>query len=387
MYNLESDPSFYRQAYYHSTLAGNKSELSIYHLPEITSCADSWYQSKNYIDSLWAYKIIQEKRNLHPKEQMKMSSCLIRTKDDVKEGIKLYHDLIRRYKTWKGVKSSYIDSLLFIGGHTQSAMNMLFKISERERDYYWHRQAAKCYRQLSKRKDAYKEYEEAILQSAPQIVWHVIHELVVYAREVGDDDTEAEWLKYAWNYLNIRSNELKINLGAYFERIDKLIDSEELLREVHQNDPYNAFCILSLVKTLCKGNKIDDAKIVLENILPNTSPEDVLVYAKIIYLKTLGQFSECEKLLLSLSMSATSRTSVHRWGQWADLFLSWSHTLKGKDKIDVAYRGLKFVKQIMKERNVPAMMACLELSKIIDNGELQVELQNTIHEVNNSYFQ
>ena len=52
----------------------------------------------------------------------------------VTEGTKLYRDLFKRYKTWRGVRNSYVDSLLYIGGHADRALNMLLKIPERERD-------------------------------------------------------------------------------------------------------------------------------------------------------------------------------------------------------------------------------------------------------------
>ena len=52
----------------------------------------------------------------------------------VTEGTKLYQELFKRYKTWRGVRNSYVDSLLYIGGHADRALNMLLKIPERERD-------------------------------------------------------------------------------------------------------------------------------------------------------------------------------------------------------------------------------------------------------------
>jgi len=48
----------------------------------------------------------------------------------VTEGTKLYRDLFKRYKTWRGVRNSYVDSLLYIGGHADRALNMLLKVPE-----------------------------------------------------------------------------------------------------------------------------------------------------------------------------------------------------------------------------------------------------------------
>lgn len=388
LYESESDPSFYRQAYYHATLAGNERELTAYNLPEISTCAESWVGSKMYNDAVWAYRQIQEKRKLHKREQMKMASCLIRT-NEVTEGTKLYQDLFKRYKTWRGVKNSYVDSLLYIRGHADRALKVLLKIPERERDdYYWHQQAARCYRQLSKRSEAYGEYETAII-NAPAIrkEWQLILDLITYAREVGDNEKEGEWLvDYAWTERKLRFDDVKIRIGDFCERMGELERAEKLLLEAHQSNPSNAYCILPLVKTLCRRGKIEEAEYILEKN-QNAIPYEILVSTKVVYLKSIGRFSDCEKLLLTLPIRRGDRAAIHRWGQWADLFLSWCQTLQGMNKINKAKAGLKFVRETIEERNVPAMMSCLELSKITGNTKLQETIEKTIREVNDSLLQ
>jgi len=382
LYAIESDPSFYRQYYYHAALAGDKSELKVYNLPEISSCAESWDRSGNFADALWAYRKIQESRRLHPREQMRMAKCLIRT-NNIDDGKKLYQDLLNRYKDWKGVKSSYADSLLYIGGHAKKALNVLSKIPKEERDYYWHRQAARCYRQLSKRNEAYKEYEEAILSSPMREVWQTIQELVNYAREGGDDETEREWIEdYTWNRLKLRSDAVRIDLGAFYERKGELIDAEKLLIRAYKTNSSNAYCILPLIKTLCKRGELRKANDILERTPTNVSPEIVFISAKVFYLKSLKRFKDGKKLLLTLPMNRRDKDSIHRWGQWADLFLTWSHTLQGKEKISIAREGLKFVKETMETHNVPAMMTCRELAKTAGDHELQANLEEKIHRIN-----
>jgi len=385
LYDGASTPSFYRQSYYHATLSGSKRHLISYHYPELSMCADSWFSSKKYGDALWAYQNIQKIRKLHPKEQMRLASCLIRA-GEFPEGDALYHDLFTRYRDWHSVKNSYVDSLLSRRGKEKIALKALSKIPQGKREYYWHRQAARCYRRLVNREKTYKEYEAAILDSPINDALSIIHELVNYARGVGDNAKEEEWLDYAWNKLKLRSDAVKLDLGAFYERNDVLEKAEPLLLEVHRADPSNAYCILSLIKTLCKLEETGDARIILEKTPDNVSPHDVFVSAKIAYFKALEQFPECEKLLCTLPMLVKNETSIHRWGQWADLFLSWCLNLYSEEQIDMANRGLRFVNEIIEERNVPAMMSCLELSKIKGDTELQKTLEKTIHEVNYSYF-
>ena len=386
LYSESSDPSFYRQAYYHAALSGYKKDFIAYHFPEISMCAESWFRSKKYDDAVWAYRNIKKIRELHSKEQMRMASCLIREKK-FREGDDLYQDLFRRYENWDGVKYSYVDSLLYIRGKEQKALNILSKIPPENRERYWHLQAARCYRRLYNREKTYQEYEDAIINSRMNEVWSVIHEFGSYAHSVGDRAKEKEWLEYAHNRLKIRTNAVKVDLGAFYERNEMLNEAEGLLSEVYCAEPSNAYCVLPLIKTLCKLGKISKAKVILDGTPTNVSPYNIFVYAEIVYLKTLGQFSECEKLLSTLPMHERDVTSFHRWGQWADLFLSWCQDLHdGRQINNIAKRGLKFVDEIIKERNVPAMIACLELSRIIGDIELQENLKKTIHEVNDSYF-
>jgi hypothetical protein len=387
LYSESSDPSFYRQAYYHSSLSGDKKELIAYHFPEISMCAESWFRSKKYDDAVWAYRTLKKTRGLQSKEQMRMASCLIRN-CEFREGDALYEDLFGRYKNWDGAKYSYVDSLLYIRGKEQKALNILSKIPPENRERYWHLQAARCYRNLYNREKAYQEYEDAIINSKMDEVWSIIHEFGSYAHSVGDRAKELEWLDYAYNRLKIRTNAVKVDLGAFYERNDMLLnDAERLLSEVYRAEPSNAYCVLALIKTLCKLNKISEAKIILDGTPAKVSPYSIFIYAKIVYLSALGRFSECEKLLSTLPMHVEDVTSFHRWGQWADLFFSWCLYLPDGKQINIiAKRGLKFVNEIIKERNVPAMIACLELSKIIGDIELQENLKKTIHGVNDSYF-
>ena len=45
------------------------------------------------------------------------------------------------------------------------------------------------------------------------------------------------------------------------------------------------------------------------------------------------------------------------------------------------------MKETIKERNVPALMSCLELSKITDDTKLQETIEEAIREINDSVLQ
>ena len=382
LYKNNSDPSFLRQAYHHQLLSGNK-KISTYILPQLSEAAEFWFSNHKYSECIWAYETIQKERKLHSREQLRFASCLIRTQK-ITEGMKEYNELIKKYNTWKGVKSSYVDSLIYAGVHIKTALKVLDQIPEHDRDTYWHRQKARCYIQINKRMDAYSEYETAILGSKKYESWNIIRELIAYAHKVGDDDKEYEWLDYAWTHLMLHIDEVRIELGAYYERMNQLEKAEELLFEAYKNMPNNAYCVLPLVKTLYKVGKVDEAEAVMQSS-KNAKPNEVIEYTKIFLLKGKKDFPKCKELLEKSLFNIDHSLKIHRWGQWADLFYSWCQEFEGEVKIEMAREGLKYVNEIIKEKNVPAMMACLELAQITEDKALIGTIEENILKVNDSF--
>lgn len=381
MYKDSSEPSFLRQVHRHQLLAGSK-KVPAYILPQLSEAAEYWYSNKNYSECIWAYRIIQNQRKLHSRERLKFASCLVRTKN-IAEGKNEYNELLKEYKEWKGVKSSYVDSLLFIGKNAQTALKILDKIPEYERDYYWHRQKARCYVQLNNRQDAYIEYEEAILNSKSSKPWNIIREYIAYAHKVGDDDIEYQWLRYAWKDLKLHIDEVRIELGAYYERMDELTEAEPLLTEAYSNSPNNAYCVLPLVKTLCKLGKMKQVNNIMQTSI-HAIPQEVMEYANIFILKSNKDFLKAKQLLEKSFSSFTENHNIHHWGQWADLFCSWCQELDGENKIETAEQGLKYVNEIMDEKNVPAMMVCRELAWITGDKNLLAKIEQNILDINDT---
>lgn len=382
LYEIDSNPLYYRESYYHSALSGNMI-YSAYSIPELSSCADSWYKSKKYEDALWAYSKIKEKRPLYQKENMRIASCLIRTKK-MDEGKLIFTELIRKYPEWLGVRYSYIDSLLAIGNHATSALKIAEKIPDSEKYERKHIRLARCYKELNNRLKAYEEYENVILQSNNSEVWSVIKEMTSYARDNGDNDKEIEWLDHAWDKLKIKTNEVRVELGSFYERADELEKAEYYLEKAYHNAQCNSFNILPYVKILCRLDKINEAEKVLNETDYCAFPRPVYQYAKVVYLKAIKEFETCEKILADLINDESVETDVHKYGQWADLYLSWCQSLKGWELSKKAEIGLKYVEEILAKKNVPAMMACLELAKIKDNSDLKTRLKQTILSVNES---
>ena len=161
------------------------------------------------------------------------------------------------------------------------------------------------------------------------------------------------------------------------------IEAETLLLDLNKKRPWDAYCILPLVRTLCKNNKESDAKKILDTTPDNVNKYEIFMHAKVYYLAHMKEFTNCEKLLLSLPFVPEKDDAlIHRWGQWAGLFLLWSRTLQPPKSVHIAKKGLKYVNQLIEENSVRGMITCLELAKITENFNLQETLEKEIHKIN-----
>jgi hypothetical protein len=79
LYKTTSNPSFYRQAHYHTVLGGDTSGISAFNIPELSRCVQSWYDTRQFKDALWGYSQIKKYRQLTAKESMHEASSLMHT--------------------------------------------------------------------------------------------------------------------------------------------------------------------------------------------------------------------------------------------------------------------------------------------------------------------
>lgn len=206
LYENTSNPLYFRQMHYHSVLAGDTITVSAYNITEISKCTETWYTSRHLRDALWGYEQIKRFRSLTEKERMREASCLMRT-GDIDGGKKQYAELIRLFPYWSGLRSSFIDSLIATGECAGDAVDQLGLVPEKKRDYYWNRQMARSFRQLARRKDAVKEYENAILSAPLHDAHQIIKELITYGREAYDTDLVDEWEDYSLRVLKISAKQ------------------------------------------------------------------------------------------------------------------------------------------------------------------------------------
>ena len=384
LYEETSNPFYLRESYYHSIMADiTSSSVNNYFLPELTICANKWFEEGRYNDSRWAYREIQKMRCLHQKERMRFASSLVRT-GKFDDGSKLYNNLFADFPKWIGSKFSYVDSLIYTNDYAEVALDFLkteFLVEHKKA--YWYHRAAKCYKQLNMKTEAYNHFDCAIsLESSKDKVWIIIIEFANYAREVGDTDKEKYLIEtLAWNKLKLRTYNVIVSLGSLYERLDQLTEAEKLLKEAYKIKPSDSYCLLPLIKVLCRNNDIDYAKNILDQPF-NYRPKNLYHYAKVFYFKTVGKFLEAERSLTY--MFDNYKVSVHQYGQWADLFLTWALSSSGTEQVELAERGLKYVEETLQHKNVPSLLAHLELTKIIDDDNLNQRIQEELNRIYNS---
>lgn len=241
LYKITSSPIYYRQAQYHAILSGEKILVSAYNISEISNCTEIWYKKGYRQDALWGYQEIKKVRKLFPRELMNEASCLLRT-GRIIEGKEAYIRLIGQFPDWHGLRSSFIDSLISSGKCSEEALEKLNLIDDAHRDYYWHRQVARCYKQLNRRANSYCEYEKALNSTYARYVHSIIYELINYAVDSNDIEYIEMFISnYAhWSYHCISliesivgsrqcSHEIFEHLKLLLEKVKKFNENDDSL--------------------------------------------------------------------------------------------------------------------------------------------------------------
>lgn len=126
MYRLDDDPKWVRESYFHLMLSEGGAQAAIagslgnYYYDELVASADYEYmKNRDYKSALELYEIARGIRPLRQQSEMRRASCLIRERKR-QVGEAAYSDLIAKYPQERGIKTSHVDALLYLGDYKEA---------------------------------------------------------------------------------------------------------------------------------------------------------------------------------------------------------------------------------------------------------------------------
>ncbi len=119
-YRLDDDPKWIRESYFHQIMASGGDIHNLpafvgrYYSDELVASADYYFtRARDYRGALHLYEQAAQIEGLREVAEMRYASCLVRT-GDLKEGDKTYSALTIKYPESLGIKTSYIDALIYL---------------------------------------------------------------------------------------------------------------------------------------------------------------------------------------------------------------------------------------------------------------------------------
>jgi tetratricopeptide (TPR) repeat protein len=368
LYREDDDPKWLREAYFHTMFSKDPAGLAQFGRfmrSELVLAADFWFRKKKYGEALKLYAVAIGYGLKSETTFMRMAACRMRSGDAGGEAE--YLSLISQYPRSKGIKSSYIDSLLALKMF-ERAITQLGWLSIRPPDGAWAAgQYGRAFMGLHRYADAVEVIKMQIsLTPLPEPI--VFQNLARAYQHQGRTEEEANTLTQALK--SFPGNEsLLISLAAHLERI-RAPEAENMLVDLIERHPGEEALAFSRIKLLCRTARIAIARDVLKQCKQAGGSGPILISAEAEIATRSGREREAIKLLSS--RPSNDEAAV---GMTLEAFVSLATRQSDHIKrIEIALEGLNYTYDHMLNKNGPIIISRGKLAKLAEDKSLFSEL-------------
>jgi Flp pilus assembly protein TadD len=268
LYRVDTDPRWLREAHFHMFAAGKPVLLAQFgaaYKDEIFWAGDYWFrQRKDFQAALWAFETAANLGLSGYHLEMRLAACLMRV-GRVKDGEYKYATLVRQYPSERGIKTSYIDSLLYRNDHARALAKLNeFKFSAGDDPWIAH-EFGRAYLGLHGYTDAINAFEVQIRLSPDPLAYRKL--ALAYLR-AGNRDQVGRVLADG-RKRHPKDFRLKLAEAAHLIRLGDERDrraAEKILRELLQLAPSHGGVLQQLCKVLCSESRVEEAKRLAGNV-------------------------------------------------------------------------------------------------------------------------
>ena len=380
LYREEDDPKWIREAYYHSVAAGNIQSLRQFgalYRGELFWAGDYWFRvRKNFKAALEAFKAAK-RLGLHTyRTDLRLAACLMRC-NDVDEGTKLYEKLFKKYQNAKGVKTSYIDSLLYLHRYDE-ALDKLIEFGFNNSDGVWiAHQYGRSYFGLRHYKDSLVAFKLALDMRGEPIDYYSVARS--YHR-LGEQNNVGIFLKKGLNYFK---NNFRLNLSYASHLIQvgdtsKLEEAESILTKLHELSPFNGGVLQQICKLFCSVGRVDEAIQLVGSNYSSIYPESYRIPIRIEILLAQGKWHDSINMLNNIHSD-----DEHLVGLKKKIFLRWARAEESVENQKlIAQKGLKVNMAPSLNSNIPILVSSARLAHISEDENAFMKFHSKIEEIN-----
>lgn len=364
LYRNDNDPKWLREIYYHTLAAGDMHSISkfgVIYKSELFWAGNYWFRvRRNYKAALEAFQTARKFGLESYTVELRIAACHMRLGNA--QGHSEYEKLIKKYPDSGGVKSSYIDSLLYLSKF-QEALDKLSEFDfQMEYDYWTAHQYGRAYFGLRQFENAITAFRKNISLNSDHFAYFMLaksHAKLGNSEEVGQ--VLQEGIK---RYKDNKA--LKLSYASHLIQkgfIDDLNEAKLILESLHAESPTYGGVLHQLCKLYCLGGNAEKAKNILDSIEWKVYPEKYLKPIKVEIF--IGQ-EQWENAISELNKIAY--TDEHLVGLKKKIFLRWATSEESiKDKIRIAKRGLDVEQSSDISNNIPILVTSAKLASIAED--------------------
>lgn len=382
LYRKDDDPKWLRESLYHHMLTRDSSALSQFGVSfrsEIFGAGEYWFRyRKDFPSALWAYQTAQRFGDQSVLARMRVASCLMRVKRQ-QEGEEEFHKILREFPEAMGVKSSYIDGLLYIKEY-QRALNVLNDFGLSLRDGAWVAgQFGRAYIGLQRNSEAIEAFQQQLQFEEDPLTFH---NLARAYHRMGNTQQEQRVLERGLRLFS-HSKRLQLAYAALLERIGNVVEAANHLEALLGSDPNNGWIVFPLIKTLGRLGKLDKAEEIWEGAKDKLRPE----FLRIPIQATIAVEHDKYEEALSI-MRRRAEDDEHSVGQKLEIYYEWASNAVDKDEQKrIALQGIEELSNPISSNlghNVPLLISYAKLALAAEDKKLFKEIEQQVLSINSN---
>ncbi|MFZ2630162.1 MAG: tetratricopeptide repeat protein [Desulfosalsimonadaceae bacterium] len=338
VFSEDDDPKWLRESYYHRILSGDDNflgRLGDYYWHELCNSASYIFKTKkDYELSLKLLNHANEIRPLLRYSRMHRASCLVRVGYG-EEGLKEYTALFNDYPDKIGVKTSYVDALLYKHRFNESIIFLSEHNLKPDLSPWIAGQWGRAYlgeNNYSKALECFFIQKKISYQLSPFIFVNIA---IIY-RYMGRIEAAFKVIEEGLNTFHF-SDSLKLLKGSTLEILGNNDEAYEILQPLFMKVPHSPDVVLPLIKVLLKKNDLHNAKRILAKCRDlNNSHSPILITAEAEILKRYDPIAAITLL------KTQSEDDQHNTGMILEAYCSAAlAATTSKNRIELAEEGLE----------------------------------------------
>jgi tetratricopeptide (TPR) repeat protein len=380
LYDETDDPIWLREAYYHRIIHASPDKVKDFgkrYRSELFAAGEYWYRKyKDFSKSLWAYQRAFEFGQSGYFIEMRISSCKVRAAQQAverKEGENGFEELIARYPNERGIKTAYVDAILF-NRQYEKALGLLKRMGLTKNDSWWIAgQYGRIYSGLHEHRLAIESFEVQLNEKADALAYENIAR--AYHR-LGDTQRESDKIREGLKRYP-SSISLRRYMGAIYERIGKAKEAIEYLEPLLEQFPDDGWVFFPYLRALSQLNQLDKAADHWKRFRYRIRPEFLRIPIECDLLVKQGHYDRAIREMKLLP------DDEHKIGQMLEAYSSWASSKGDSDEaIRIAEEALQIKVPPAILKNVPVLVTRTKLSIVAMREDIYEESMLKISELN-----